>query len=67
MRYKGQGNPLAVFVACMTLGWLPTILLVMGIVWIVQAIPVWVWLLGAFLGLMLFIHKGIQGEKKNEN
>lgn len=65
MRYKGQGNPLAVFVACMALGWLPTILLVMGIVWIVQAIPVWVWVLGVFLGLMLFIHKGIQGEKKD--
>ncbi len=66
MRYKGQGNPLAVLVSCLTLGFLPTILLILGIIWIVQAIPIYIWILAAFLGLMLFIHKGIQGEKNEK-
>lgn len=65
MRYKGQGNPLAVLVSCLTLGFLPTILLILGIIWVVQAIPIYIWILAAFLGLMLFIHNGIQGGKSD--
>ena len=66
MRYKGQGNPLAVLLSCLTLGFLPTILLILGVIWIVTIIPVYIWILVAFLGLMLFIHNGIQGEKSEK-
>ena len=57
MRYKGRGNPLTIFLACMTLGWLPTILLVMGIIWIVQAIPLWLWILMGVVAAIAFISK----------
>lgn len=64
MRYRGKGNPLAVFVACMTLGWLPAILLIMGIVWIVQAIPIWVWILLVFLGVCYLFANEFEEDKK---
>ena len=66
MRYKGQGNPLAVLVSCLTLGFLPIILLILGVIWIVQAIPVWLWLVLAVAGFMMFIVKTFKEEKANE-
>ena len=66
MRYKGKGNPLAVLVSCLTLGFLPTILLILGVIWIVQAIPVWLWLVLAVAGFMMFIVKTFKEEKANE-
>lgn len=66
VRYKGQGNPLAVLVSCLTLGFLPTILLILGVIWIVQAIPVWLWLVLAVAGFMMFIVKTFKEEKANE-
>ncbi len=66
MRYKGQGNPLAVLVSCLTLGFLPTILLILGIIWIVQAIPVYIWILLAVVWFMMFIVKAFKEGDKDE-
>ena len=66
MRYKGQGNPLAVLISCLTLGFLPTILLILGIIWIVQAIPVWLWIAIAIAGFMMFIVKTFKEGGKDD-
>lgn len=64
MRYHGKGNPLAVLISCLTLGWLPVILLILGIIWIVQAIvsfmetiPLWLWILMGVVAAIAFISK----------
>ena len=57
MRYHGKGNPLAVLISCLTLGWLPAILLILGIIWIVQAIPVYIWILMGVVAAIAFISK----------
>lgn len=57
MRYNGKGNPLAVLISCLTLGWLPAILLILGIIWIVQAIPIWLWILMGVVVATAFISK----------
>lgn len=67
MRYKGQGNPLAVLVACLTLGFLPTILLILGVIWIIDITPVWVWIIAGVTLFMMFIVKTFREEKSNEN
>lgn len=66
MRYKGKGNPLAVLVSCLTLGFLPTILLILGIIWIINIIPVWLWLVLAVAGFMMFIVKTFKECGKDE-
>lgn len=57
MKYHGKGNPLAVLISCLTLGWLPTILLILGIIWIVQSIPLWLWILLGVVVAIAFISK----------
>ena len=73
MRYKGRGNPLAVLVSCLTLGFLPTILLILGIIWIiniivsfVETIPVWLWIAIAIAGFMMFIVKTFKEGGKDD-
>ena len=57
MRYNGRGNPLAILMSCLTLGFLPTILLILGIIWIVQAIPIYIWILMGVVAAIAFISK----------
>lgn len=57
MRYNGRGNPLAVLLSCLTLGFLPTILLILGIIWVVQAIPIYIWILTGVVAAIAFISK----------
>ena len=66
MRYNGRGNPLAVLVSCLTLGFLPTILLILGIIWIVQAIPIYIWILMGVVAAIAFISKMFK-EMEDEN
>ncbi len=57
MRYNGKGNPLAVLVSCVTLGFLPQILLLLGIIWIVTSIPIWLWVVMGVVAAIAFISK----------
>lgn len=57
MRYNGRGNPLAILMSCLFLGWLPTILLILGIIWLVNAIPVYIWILMGVVAAISFISK----------
>ena len=67
MRYNGKGNPASVLVACLTLGFLPQILLLLGIVWIVTSIPIWLWVVMGVLAFMLFVYMAFCKENDNEN
>lgn len=73
MRYHGKGNPLAVLISCLTLGFLPTILLILGVIWIVQAIvsfmetiPVYIWTLMGVVAAIAFISKMFK-EREDDN
>ena len=51
MRYNGKGNPLAVLVSCVTLGFLPQILFVLFLL----CLPLWVYILVGFLPQILLL------------
>ena len=57
MKYHGKGNPLAVLLSCLTLGFLPQILLILGIIWLVNAVPVYIWILMGVVAAIAFISK----------
>ena len=61
MRYNGRGNPLAVLLACLTLGFLPQILIILFLLWL----PVWVYILVGCLGLMWWILTEFSKENKD--
>ena len=61
MRYNGKGNPLAVLVSCVTLGFLPQILFVLFLL----CLPLWVYILVGCLGLMWWIFTAFSKENKN--
>lgn len=67
MRYNGKGNPASVLVACLTLGFLPQILLLLGIIWIITSIPIWLWVVMGVLAFMLFVYMAFCKENNNEN
>ena len=66
MRYNGKGNPLAVLVSCVTLGFLPQILLLLGIIWLVTSIPIWLWVVMGILAFMIFVYVAFCKEDSNE-
>lgn len=66
MRYNGKGNPASVLVACLTLGFLPQILLLLGIVWIITSIPIWLWVVMGVLAFMLFVYMVFCKESDDE-
>ena len=51
MRYNGRGNPLAVLLACLTIGWLPTIALVLFLLWI----PLWIYGVVACVAIVAWV------------
>lgn len=66
MRYNGRGNPASVLVACLTLGFLPQILLLLGIIWLVTSIPIWLWVVMGILAFMIFVYVVFCKEESNE-
>lgn len=67
MKYHGKGNPASVFVACLTLGFLPQILLLLGIIWLVTSIPIWLWAIMGVLAFMIFVYVAFcKEDKKND-
>ena len=56
MRYNGKGNPAAVLASCLTLGFLPQILLIMFLVWL----PVWAYILSGCLLLFVFLWRAFK-------
>ena len=66
MRYNGRGNPTSVLVACLTLGFVPQILLLLGIIWIVTSIPIWLWVVMGILAFMIFVYVAFCKEDSNE-
>ena len=66
MKYRGKGNPASVLVACLTLGFLPQILLLLGIIWIVTSIPIWLWAVMGILAFMIFVYVAFCKEDCNE-
>lgn len=67
MKYHGKGNPASVLVACLTLGFLPQILLLLGIIWLVTSIPIWLWVVMGVLAFMIFVYMVFCKESDNEN
>lgn len=66
MRYNGKGSPASVLVACLTLGFLPQILLLLGIIWLVTSIPIWLWVVMGVLVFMIFVYVAFCKENDNE-
>ena len=63
---NGKGNPASVLVACLTLGFLPQILLLLGIIWLVTSIPIWLWVIMGILAFMIFVYVAFFKEDSNE-
>lgn len=73
MKYHGKGNPASVLGACLTLGFLPQILLLLGIIWAAQeiyyflcSIPIWLWVVMGILAFMIFVYVAFCKEESNE-
>lgn len=63
MRYNGRGNPLAVLVSCLTLGWLPLILFVLFLVWL----PLWVYGVVACIAMVAWVLWELNKESNDES
>lgn len=63
MRYNGKGNPLAVLISCLTLGYLPQILILLFLLWL----PWYIYVTAGSVGLLWWIFTKFSKEHKYEN